>query len=721
MIFKTDKNDPYVRSNPGEGLQRVPVFRFNPSKDFNLWKAWRTNDGRILPNNKSSFSLIDDPFELGELILLTTYFDPALSGKQFGGFGIRAPINPAIALNDKTYVEFEFYYPENAANCFMRFEIWSTSTNGEGSQSSGGSPGTNKTQVYIRTAYHDGVGNLDRRSGFYNGKTWYKYTICAAVPVSSGNWEFLNIDLHTENGTKVDGEQLMLGNIRITQLNKEGMTIPEVVNEKKFSEVQPIRKMYNFDNGYFMVGVTGTGVVEHNSIRGYHYEIFVDENNLKPGCHLRPPQWLKEQYPDFVFKQPAEEEEEGPEWNLPTNEYLNIRNSGKPGYYKIHGHCLAWINQSPPWMRQIIPENISSMQWSADGLFYAKGHNASAPFQKVDKNTARRIYFNHVMYEMRHFMSTDSRYGSGEKRGVIPFHSFDVVNVEIHESRYSVIIKEKPDEWKTTLKHVSWLMAMTDDDYNDIRQNYIYLLFKYAHIAVPNAQMAQKYKAGYNDPNIIPEYMKKDSHDNSGSIDAYICAKPPLLVYNDYELTGWLKARAAYNMIKELNAVWKDDPLYDGRNLIECIGIQGHDMVSQTLASLSQRAVALFASLIDEGLLDFICYSELDIKQANSAPGGEALAPAVLNQKQADAIGYQYALLFKMFRKYKKYIDHVIIWSQYGSSWMNSYVPFDHEQRASQAYYGIMDPDRFIKGHSYLDEYFAGEYDKLKDDYKPEL
>jgi hypothetical protein len=49
---------------------------------------------------------------------------------------------------------------------------------------------------------------------------------------------------------------------------------------------------------------------------------------------------------------------------------------------------------------------------------------------------------------------------------------------------------------------------------------------------------------------------------------------------------------------------------------------------------------------------------------------------------------------------------------------MNSYVLFDQNQMASQAYYGIMDPDRFIKGHSYLDKYFAGEYDKVRSDNK---
>jgi GH35 family endo-1,4-beta-xylanase len=708
--MNSETDDLYYRGDPGPGLQRVSAYKFDLDKDFHLWKLWRTNDGRVLPNIKSSFSLINNPFEPGDLIQLTAYFDPSLAGKSFGGFGIRAPINPAHVLSSQTYIEFDFYYPESGTSKFMRFEIWSTTSGGEGSQADAGSPGTNRTQYYIRTAHLDGISSIDYRCGFYNGKTWYKYSVRAVTPVSEGSWEFLNIDLHTETGTKVDGDQLMIGNIRITQTDANGVPIPDVVNTKKFSEVDPVRGKYNHENGGFLVGVAGAGAVDPNSIRGRHYEIFVDDNGLKPERHLMPPKWLRDEYPRFIFK-PADE---GPEWELPTEEHLSIRDSGKPGEYKIHGHCLAWINQSPYWMRQIIPENISSMQWDTNGLFYAGGVNAAGPFQKVNKNTARRVYFNHIMYEMRHFMTTDERYGSNEKRGVIPFHSFDVLNIEIHESRHSHLIIENPQEWKTALKHISWLMAMTDDDFGDIRQHYIYLLFKYAHIAIPNESMAEKYKAGCGNPDIVPEYMRLDNNDKDGSIDEYICEKPPILVYNDYELSVYSKAKVACNMIKELNTLWKTDPLYDGRNLIECMGIQAHEMVSQNLIANNLRSIVLFKDLIDGGILDCICYSEIDIKQPDTAPGGEALAPAILNQKQADCVGYQYALLFKMFEKYKKYIDHVILWGLYGSSWMNSYILFDHQQMASQAYYGVMDPDRFILGHSYLDSYFAGEYEKLK-------
>ncbi|MCL2214017.1 MAG: endo-1,4-beta-xylanase [Treponema sp.] len=692
----------------GSDLKHNTIFKFDLENNFSAWKSWRTNDGRVLPNVNSSFSQIINPFGSGSLILLTSFFDPAFAGKSFGGFGMRIPINPPVTISSHTFIEFDLYYPVSAVGKYMRFEIWSTSSGGEGKQGVNGFAGSSRTQIYIRASDLDSIEIIrSDRAGFYNGDTWYKRSVYAAVPVTSGSWEYMNIDLHTEIGAKLNGDQIMIGNILLTQIKTGESDIPDAVNIKSFMDVNPIKGKYNPDNGYFLIGTSGTGTIAPDSIRARHYEIFVDKDNLTPDCHIRPPIWLRNEYPDFKFKFDGE----GPEWNMPDDAYISIRDSGAK--YKLHGHCLAWTNQSPPWMWQIIPENVTSMQWKSDCLFYTGGNNATGPYIKVSRDAARRLLFNHVLYVMRHFMTTDARYDSSEKRGIIPFHSFSVVSEEIHESRYDSIINAKPNEWKSAMKNLSWLMAMTDLDINDMENHYIYLLFKFAHIAVPNSQMAAKYKTHFNDPGIIPEYMKTDNHDDNGSIDAFITEKPPILVYSDYSILVLFRAKVAYNMIKELNAKWKNDPLYDGRNLIECMGIQGHEIVTPVTASQNRRSAAMFASLIDEGLLDCISYSSVDMRQPYIAPGGEAHAPAVLNQKQADSIGYQYALLFKLFEKYKKYIDHVIIWSQYGASLMDSYVPFDQEKMASQAYYGIMEPDKFIIEHSYLNGFFNGEYEKI--------
>jgi hypothetical protein len=131
--------------------------------------------------------------------------------------------------------------------------------------------------------------------------------------------------------------------------------------------------------------------------------------------------------------------------------------------------------------------------------------------------------------------------------------------------------------------------------------------------------------------------------------------------------------------------------------------------------------MALYASLVDQGLLSGISFSELDLKMPTNAPGGGATAPAVLNVRQSDALGYQYALMYKLFTKFAPYVDHIISWGVSGSGWQGSYVLFDSQTNANAGYYGAMKPNRFIFGHSYLDEFFEGECEKLENDYPIDL
>ena len=168
-----------------------------------------------------------------------------------------------------------------------------------------------------------------------------------------------------------------------------------------------------------------------------------------------------------------------------------------------------------------------------------------------------------------------------------------------------------------------------------------------------------------------------------GSIDAYVTDNPPKLTYNDYGTATRSKARTIYNMVRDLNTEWESDPLYDGRPLIEVVGFQGHDSVNKTLASDNQYAMSLFASLVDEGLLSGISFSEFDLKLLTDAPGGGATAPAALNIRQSDALGYQYALMYKLFTRFAPYIDHIISWGVSGSGWQGSYVLFDSQSNAN--------------------------------------
>ncbi|MBE5960551.1 MAG: hypothetical protein E7256_04065 [Lachnospiraceae bacterium] len=692
MNTQADDSDPYFRADPGLG--QVPIEITAPT---NNWTTRQPLDNRVPADFAGgTYKMISYPFADSEGKSDLLQINYVHNGKStFGGITLESPLSPAVEVSEGSTIEFDVYYPKSAQGKYMRWRIRTTYSN---------------VDTYMRDYEYNNL-NPDW-IGSYNGETWLK--VHHSITASTGMASNFILELHGENARPAETGMLLVGDIKITTPDPEGTPLPDVVNSENEKDVKPLKSVYNKENGLFMVGAIGTGTV--NGTRARHYEIFVDGNNLKAeGTHPYGPNWLTS-----VTGEPLNGANTTPglgEYRFPTNSYLAIRDSGTAGEYKSHGHVLAWYNQAPGWMRQMIPAHLAS-GYTGTSEFYGLGNGVTTTVA-VDKEMARRVQFNHTMYVMRHFLSTDEKYGSSESRGIIPFNSWDVLNEEVHESRHSEIIPTDANSWRTSLKHTNWLVAMSDDEISgDITEHYIYLLFKYAHIAVPNAKMAAAYKANYAS---LPEYMKLDGHDTDGSIDAYVVDEPPKLTYNDYGTATRTKARTIYNMALELNTAWLSDPLYDGRPLIEVIGFQGHDSVGKTLASDNQYAMALCASLIDKGLLSGISFSELDLKLLPDAPGGGATAPEVLNVRQSDALGYQYALLYKMFAKFAPYIDHIMSWGVAGSGWQGSYVLFDQNNNANAGYYGAMDPDRFILGHSYLDDYFAGEYEKVSADYAVDL
>lgn len=683
--------DPYFREDPGLGA--VAITLATPT---NTWAGVKPLDYRVpVDYDGSTYSMVSYPFENPEGKAKLLQLNYKYNGvKTFGGISIQSPLNESVEVPTGATIEFDVYYPKSAEGKFMRWRIKTTSTD----------------DSYLRGYEYknlnpDWIGN-------YQNETWLKTHV--SISITPGTVSNFLLELHGETGRPAEESMLFVGEIKIMAPDPEGIPLPDVANLVTGSVTTPIKSVYNRENGLFMVGAIGTGAV--TGIRADHYEIFVNGNNLKAdSTHPYGPSWLTDTTGQALSG--ADKTPGLGEYIFPTGDYQAVRDAGEDGEYKVHGHVLAWYNQAPKWMNQMIPAHLTA-GYEGSVEFYGLGNNVSNTVA-VDKEMAKRVQYNHIMYVMRHFLTTDEKYGSSESRGIIPFNSWDVLNEEIHESRHSQTIAEDVNSWRNCLKHTNWLVAMSDDDITgDIKDHYIYLLFKYAHIAAPNYKMAAAYKTNYAS---LPEYMKLDGHDNAGSIDDYVLKNPPKLTYNDYGTNSPSKARTIYNMVLELNTAWLSDPLYDGRPLIEDIGFQGHDSVGPTLASDNQYAMALFASLIDKGLLSGISYSELDLKLSTSAPGGGATAPAVLNVRQSDALGYQYALLYKSFRKFAKYIDHVISWGVNGSGWQGSYVLFDEKGMANAGYYGVMDPERFIEGHSYLDDYFAGEYEKVQDDYVIDL
>jgi GH35 family endo-1,4-beta-xylanase len=718
---RTDGSNPYIGANPGNPPERYAISTFSFDTDTDGWVLSSTfnddgtmatsgfSDGRWDPVG-SDISWEADPFGdgNGKLKLSLNWDGVKTFGKSYEGIAMKVPLSAPVTLDDTTWVSLDLYYPQASNEKLMRFELWSTTTGGNSATGSG----SRRTQEYVRPE-GTGLPYLNGPVGGEYENTAYRYkTIVMKTPVNTGTWDDIRLDLHGDTNVTWPDGVLFIDNVKILK-QRVGEPIPPVVVTEAGTDVTPIKDAYDF----MLMCNLAYGLALH------HYESLSIGNELKADAtHPRPAQFLVDylqETHDAEFSSIIAPNE----WNLDS---LNVRFASyiRDMDLKFHGHVLAWYNQGAPWMKQMVPQTVTASSWQANGLYYSTGAGDLGIHYQIDKETARHAYYDHIVHEMRHFMTTDSRFTDnrlveGDPNyvdGILPFHSFDVLNEEIQETRHATIIAQNPTAWKTALRNTAWFMAMTDDQIGDVTQHFVYLMFKYAHIAVPNALMAAKYKENYA---TLPDWMKGAAYDNGSTegIDAFVMENPPILYFNEYDTASHTKAQVAYNMVKEINTAWKNDPLYDGRPLIESMGFQCHDTVGPTLASDNQYAFELFATLIDQGLLSWIGVSEFDLVIPDTAPGGGAsssVAGTVLNQKQADVLGYEYALMFKVFEKYNRYIDHITIYGVQGGGWSGSFLPFDTFGMALPGYYGIMGPDKYIVGHSYLDDYFAGDYDKVK-------
>lgn len=155
------------------------------------------------------------------------------------------------------------------------------------------------------------------------------------------------------------------------------------------------------------------------------------------------------------------------------------------------------------------------------------------------------------------------------------------------------------------------------------------------------------------------------------------------LYYNDYNLDNQNKAKAVYNMVKELNENYQK--AHPGKLLIDGVGMQGHYTISTNPANV-ELSLERFISLGVE-----VSITELDIQAGSNYQ---------LPEKIAEQQGYLYAQLFKIFRKHADQIARVTFWGMDdGTSWRTAANPtlFDKNLQAKPAYYGVVDPDKFIE------------------------
>lgn len=157
------------------------------------------------------------------------------------------------------------------------------------------------------------------------------------------------------------------------------------------------------------------------------------------------------------------------------------------------------------------------------------------------------------------------------------------------------------------------------------------------------------------------------------------------LYYNDYNDDNQNKAEAIYNMVKEINESYASS--HPGKLLIDGVGMQGHYSVNTNPANV-KLSLEKFISLGVE-----VSVTELDIQAGSNYE---------LSEKLANAQGYLYAQLFKIYQEHADHIARVTFWGlDDATSWRASENPllFDKNLQAKPAYYAVIDPNQFIEEH----------------------
>ena len=171
-----------------------------------------------------------------------------------------------------------------------------------------------------------------------------------------------------------------------------------------------------------------------------------------------------------------------------------------------------------------------------------------------------------------------------------------------------------------------------------------------------------------------------------------------ILYYNDYGLNGTYKPRAVYNMIKEINEDWENDPDYDDRKLIEGIGMQGHYGSWLNVDENFNRLKGNIEKYLELGIR--VDISELDIAFGSDDQGTGQNTP--MSAADADAQAKAYAKLFKLLKQldaqHPDQITRVTMWGiDDKNSWKSKGNPclFDAELRAKPAFWAVSNPDAY--------------------------
>ncbi|MCL1844356.1 MAG: endo-1,4-beta-xylanase [Defluviitaleaceae bacterium] len=154
-----------------------------------------------------------------------------------------------------------------------------------------------------------------------------------------------------------------------------------------------------------------------------------------------------------------------------------------------------------------------------------------------------------------------------------------------------------------------------------------------------------------------------------------------ILYYNDYNEEFPHKRHVIADMVNDINAQWRAHAEYDGRLLIEGIGMQSHHNHIHTDVAQVRTALELFTKTGTK-----IAVTEMDFTFGSQQEPSRPLSPEE-SKKQAE----MYAALFKLYKEFS--VERVTVWGKNDKlSWRSWGSPtfFDETGNAKEAFHAVI-------------------------------
>ena len=257
--------------------------------------------------------------------------------------------------------------------------------------------------------------------------------------------------------------------------------------------------------------------------------------------------------PDFIVRTPAGHSTPTPPpdqyWDFTIADYFV--NWAEENNVKMIGHTLAWHGQSPPWLTGGVP--------NSPDIPLATREQAMENLRMYIERVAGRYSGQIFSWDVFNEIFTHAGTWGGPNMNTLPHW------------RYHLRSNERGGLAPYNLRWYDAFANGADIDAGECGSDFVFYAFYFTRRYDPYA----------------------------------------ILYYNDYGETWYHKSRAIAHMIEDINERWRNHPSYDGRLLIEAMGMQAHysnalnfDLLSGAMDRYLATGVNISLTELDIGVVD---------------------------------------------------------------------------------------------------------------------